>query len=99
MAGDVAELMRRLGHERFAVAGHDRGCYVAFRLALDHPERVTRLAVLDGVPGAENHADWLRATRDPATVALTFDPRGTPPRGGRRRRAMRVRRSAPRRAP
>jgi haloacetate dehalogenase len=118
MAGDIAALMERLGHERFAVAGHDRGCYVAFRLALDHPERVSRLAVLDGVPivealeradahfatswwhwfffaqtrhpaedlinrdpdawygpgdparmGADNHADWLRATRDPATVA------------------------------
>jgi haloacetate dehalogenase len=50
MAADVVALMRRLGHERFAVVGHDRGAYVAFRTAMDHPEAVTRLAVLDGVP-------------------------------------------------
>src|ERR1700710_26960 len=53
MAGDVLRLMRALGHERFAVAGHDRGCYVAMRLALDHPAAVTHLAVLDGVPIGE----------------------------------------------
>jgi haloacetate dehalogenase len=45
--------MRALGHDRFAAAGHDRGCYVAFRLALDHPQAVTRLAVMDGVPVVE----------------------------------------------
>ncbi|MBN6050939.1 alpha/beta hydrolase [Nonomuraea sp. RK-328] len=50
MAGDVVELMRRLGHGRFAVAGHDRGGCVAFRLALDHPDTVTRVALLDCVP-------------------------------------------------
>jgi haloacetate dehalogenase len=50
MARDMLALMRTLGHERFAVAGHDRGCYVAFRLALDHPRAVTQLAVMDGVP-------------------------------------------------
>jgi len=53
MAQDVLRLMRSLGHERFAVAGHDRGCYVALRLAMDHPEAVTRLAVMDGVPVVE----------------------------------------------
>ena len=53
MAGDVLALMRRLGHERFAVVGHDRGSYVAFRLAMDHPEAVDRLAVLDSVPIGE----------------------------------------------
>jgi len=50
MAGDMVALMRHLGHGRFAVAGHDRGSYVAFRLALDHPEAVSHLAVLDSVP-------------------------------------------------
>ena len=45
--------MRHLGHERFAVVGHDRGSYVASRLALDTPQAVTRLAVLDSVPIAE----------------------------------------------
>jgi haloacetate dehalogenase len=50
MAGDLVALMRSLGHERFAVVGHDRGGRVAHRLALDHPERVTQLAVIDIVP-------------------------------------------------
>ncbi|HEX2771751.1 MAG TPA: alpha/beta hydrolase [Micromonosporaceae bacterium] len=53
MATDVVGLMRALGHDRFAVVGHDRGAYVATRAALDHPDRVTRLAVLDGVPIGE----------------------------------------------
>ena len=115
MAEDVRILMRNLGHERFAVVGHDRGSYVAFRLAMDTPDMVTHLAVLDSVPigealgradakfatawwhwffyaqldkpertiladpeawyggdplimGAENHADYLQAINDPATV-------------------------------
>jgi haloacetate dehalogenase len=50
IARDQVELMRHLGHERFAVAGHDRGARCAYRMALDHPEAVTRLAVLDIVP-------------------------------------------------
>lgn len=53
MAHDIVELMAHLGHDRFAVVGHDRGSYVAYRLALDHPERVTSLVVLDSVPIAE----------------------------------------------
>jgi haloacetate dehalogenase len=53
VAADVLELMCRLGHERFAVVGHDRGSYVAFRPAMDHPEAVDRLAVLDSVPIGE----------------------------------------------
>ena len=50
MAGDLAALMTALGHERFLLAGHDRGGRVAHRLTLDNPERVERLAVLDIVP-------------------------------------------------
>ena len=50
MADDVARLMTAFGHERFAVCGHDRGGRVAHRLALDHPHRVERLAVLDIAP-------------------------------------------------
>ncbi|MEA2498909.1 MAG: haloacetate dehalogenase [Actinomycetota bacterium] len=49
-SGDLVKLMSHLGHPRFAVVGHDRGGYVALRLALDHPELVTHLVVLDGVP-------------------------------------------------
>jgi haloacetate dehalogenase len=124
LAGDVLELMGRLGHERFAVVGHDRGSYVAFRLAMDHPDAVTHLAVLDCIPivehlercddrfaaawwhwfffaqpdkperaitadpeawygalapgraetmGEENHADYLAAIRDPATVRAMLE--------------------------
>jgi len=119
MARDVLALMRGLGHLTFAVVGHDRGSYVALRTALDAPDAVTHLAVLDCLPivehldrvdarfaaawwhwfffaqperperaittdpdawydalgpgraeamGAENHADFLRAIRDPETV-------------------------------
>jgi haloacetate dehalogenase len=50
MAEDVVALMAGLGFERFAVVGHDRGARVAHRLALDHPERVERAAVLDILP-------------------------------------------------
>ena len=50
MAGDVAAVMSRLGHEGFAVVGHDRGQGVAYRTAMEHPGRVTALAVLDGLP-------------------------------------------------
>src|SRR4051794_30644708 len=50
MARDQVEVMRQLGFDRFFVAGHDRGARCAYRLALDHPERVLKLAVLDIVP-------------------------------------------------
>jgi haloacetate dehalogenase len=53
MAVDCVTLMRALGHERFAVTGHDRGSYVAFRMALDHPEAVSQLVVIDSIPIAE----------------------------------------------
>jgi len=114
-AGHVLAAMRALGHDRFAVVGHDRGSYVAMRLALDHPDAVRSAALLDCLPitehlartdaafatrwwhwfffaqpetpervitadpdawyrgdpavmGAENHAEWRAATRDPAVV-------------------------------
>ena len=53
MAGDCAELMTRLGHKTFTVVGHDRGAYVATRLALDHPDRVERAMIMDGLPIVE----------------------------------------------
>jgi haloacetate dehalogenase len=45
--------MENLGHKRFAIAGHDRGCYVAQRAALDHPDRITHLVAMDGIPIGE----------------------------------------------
>src|SRR5882762_10014029 len=50
MALDQVEVMKHFGFDRFPVVGHDRGGRVAHRMALDHPDRVTRLAVLDIVP-------------------------------------------------
>jgi haloacetate dehalogenase len=50
MANAMVEVMEALGHARFLIAGHDRGGRVAYRLALDHPGRIEKLAVLDIVP-------------------------------------------------
>lgn len=66
LALDQVQAMASLGHERFAVAGHDRGGRVAYRMALDHPDRVSALAVLDIVPTAEV---WARADD---TLALAY---------------------------
>ena len=59
MAAELTGAMRQLGHERFAAAGHDRGGRVAYRMALDKPATVTRVAVLDVIPIADawRHAD------------------------------------------
>lgn len=64
MALDMTTLMARLGHDRFAVAGHDRGGRVAHRMALDAPDRVAALAVLDIVPTRHMfmHVDRAMAT-------------------------------------
>jgi haloacetate dehalogenase len=58
MAQDAVVLMGTFGFQEFFVAGHDRGGRVAYRLALDHPQRVRRVSVLDIVPTAEV---WARA--------------------------------------
>jgi haloacetate dehalogenase len=58
LAADMAAVMASLGFARFAIAGHDRGGRVAYRLALDHPDRVERLAVLDILTVADA---WQRA--------------------------------------
>ena len=65
MAADQVAVMRSLGFDRFALVGHDRGGRVAHRLALDHPDAVDRLAVLDIAPTATMYArtDQAFATR------------------------------------
>jgi haloacetate dehalogenase len=68
MASDMVAVMAQLGFSRFAVAGHDRGGRVAYRLALDHPQRVDHLAVLDVLPVADV---WERADK---RVAIGFWP-------------------------
>jgi haloacetate dehalogenase len=67
MAADQAGLMRALGHQGFAVVGHDRGARVAHRMALDHAESVTRLAVLDIAPTRHVFGDVDRQ------LALSYD--------------------------
>jgi haloacetate dehalogenase len=87
MAGDVVALMSRLGHDRFAVVGHDRGALVAFRTAMDHPEAVSRLVVMDGLPVVEHlertdatfarawwHWWFLGQTDKPAERVICADP-------------------------
>lgn len=63
MARDMVAVMHALGHERFSVAGHDRGGRVAYRLAFDHPDCVSRLAVLDILPTYDywQNMDWRYA--------------------------------------
>jgi haloacetate dehalogenase len=68
MAEDMVAVMERLGFTRFSVAGHDRGGRVAYRLALDHPKSIERLAVLDILPTS---TVWDRAD---ARLALAFWP-------------------------
>jgi haloacetate dehalogenase len=68
MARDMLIVMERLGFRRFSVAGHDRGGRVAYRMALDHPDRVDRVAVLDILP---TETVWARAD---ARFALAFWP-------------------------
>jgi haloacetate dehalogenase len=68
MAQDMVMVMERLGFSRFSVAGHDRGGRVAYRMALDHPARIDRLAILDILPA---ETVWDRAD---ARFALAFWP-------------------------
>jgi haloacetate dehalogenase len=63
-ADTMVALMRELGHERFAVVGHDRGALVAFRAGIDHPDVVPHVAVLDVIPAV----DMWAALQGPAGV-------------------------------
>lgn len=54
MAQDLVEVMEHFGHQKFFVAAHDRGARVAHRLALDHPARVQKLALMDIIPTLEH---------------------------------------------
>jgi haloacetate dehalogenase len=67
MAADQAGLMRELGHATYAVVGHDRGARVAHRLVLDHPDAVTRVALLDIAPTRHVFGDVDKV------LALTYD--------------------------
>jgi haloacetate dehalogenase len=87
MAADVVALMRHLGHERFSVAGHDRGSLVAFRAAMDYPDVIERLVIMDGLPVVEHlerlneafvrawwHWWFMGQTDKPAEPFINADP-------------------------
>ena len=87
MAGDCVALMRILGHERFFLAGHDRGSYVARRVALDYPDSVRRLCLMEGIPIGEAlarcdarfaarwyHWFFFGQTQKPAERFINADP-------------------------
>jgi haloacetate dehalogenase len=87
MARDVVRLMAHLGHNRFAVVGHDRGALVAFRTAMDHPEVVSHLVIMDSLPVIEHlertdaafarawwHWWFLGQTDKPAERVICADP-------------------------
>ena len=61
MADDQVQVMHALGFNRFFVAGHDRGARVAHRMALDHPDVVDRVALVDILP---NHFIWNHVSRE-----------------------------------
>lgn len=61
MAAELVSVMGELGFDRFALAGHDRGGRVAYRMTLDHPDTITRLATLDIVPTIDTW-EGLRGT-------------------------------------
>jgi haloacetate dehalogenase len=68
MANELVAVMDKLGFSKFDLVGHDRGGRVSYRLALDHPEKVQRLAVFDVIPISEG---WGRAD---AKFAMTYWP-------------------------
>ena len=95
MAGDVVALMRHLGSRPVPVVGHDRGALVAFRAAVDHPDAVKRLVVIDGLPVIEDlerlneafartwwHWWFLGRTGKPAEAFISADPRPLVPDPG-----------------
>jgi haloacetate dehalogenase len=68
MANELIEVMSNLGYQKFDLVGHDRGGRVSYRLAMDHPDKVQRLAVFDVIPISEG---WGHAS---AKFAMTYWP-------------------------
>ena len=89
MGSDIIALMEDLGHARFAYVGHDRGARVGYRLALDHPGRIEKLALLDIIPtdavwqardedpSVSPHWPWLAKPEPEPEEAIKRDPNGT----------------------
>jgi haloacetate dehalogenase len=87
MAQDQVEVMRELGFERFRVAGHDRGARTAYRMALDHPEKVLTLAEIDILPTRPRTSTACARTTGLAPPSTSrWTPRASRPGGGSRAR-------------
>lgn len=69
MAGDQVEVMQSLGFDKFAVVGHDRGARVAHRMALDHADKITKLALLDIIPTS---TAFTKTDKEIATAAFNW---------------------------
>jgi pimeloyl-ACP methyl ester carboxylesterase len=79
MAADIVTLASKLGHERFALAGHDRGALVAIRAGLDHPATIAHLATLDVLPTLDMWNILHGSTAAPAFhLYLMAQPPGLP---------------------
>jgi haloacetate dehalogenase len=81
MAQDQVDMMHRLGFDKFAVVGHDRGARIAHRMALDHEEKITKLVLLDIIPTSTAFAN---VNKEMATAAFNWffsiQPDGLPER-------------------
>ena len=79
LADDLVALMDALGHERFAVVGHDTGFAIGYALAADHPDRVDRVALAEipGLPGRGSVAAGVRPRRRSTTGSGTSPSTGS----------------------
>ena len=74
MAAELVAVMEPLGHDRFAVVGHDRGGRVAYRMAFDSPQRVERLCVLNIVPTVDQFERMAQSRRRSTTARGSCSP-------------------------
>ena len=98
LAGDLAALMDALGHQRFAVAGHDTGMWIGYALAADHPGRVDQLAVAETpLPGVSpSPAPVRQRAPEQRAMALRVQPARRSERPARHRPGRRLLRLAAR---
>jgi len=78
LASDLAAMMDALGHQRFAIAGHDTGMWIGYALAADHPDRVDRLAVAEAAMPGVSPRRPCSAARRPTAGCGTSPSTGSP---------------------
>lgn len=85
----LVHAMHELGNDRFSVVGHDRGSYYALRMALDHADSITKVALLDCLPISEHPRPRGRPLRHCVVALVLLRPAGHP-RASHRRRPRRL---------